>query len=417
MHPLWTHDFTIISLGTVISMLGNAISGFAISLLVLDYTGSTFLYVLFMVCYQLPHLIVPLVAGPFLDRVSRKKVIYRLDFLSAGVYLLLGVLIAGQFFNYVLLLFVSLLIGSIDSVYVVAYDSFYPNLISEGNFTKAYSISSMIYPLAQVMLPVASIIYETMGTVAPLFLFNAVTFFIAACFERRIRYHETHMAAAQKAAIAGVSRFWGDFKEGVAYLKSEPGLLVITAYFCISTMASNGAAALHLPFFRSHAALFAAIPISAVTLYAIVSNFGPVGRLAGGLIHYRFRYPTEKKFAIALFVYVTYCFLDMSLLFLPVPLMALCMLLSGILGVTSFNIRISATQDYVPDGKRARFNSTFMVAVTAGGIVGQLTAGGLAEYLPERGIIVGLMAINLLAAVFLMGGNAKHVKPIYNRQA
>ena len=47
---LWTRDFTIITLGTVVSMLGNAVSGFAISLLVLDYTGSVFLYTLYMVC-------------------------------------------------------------------------------------------------------------------------------------------------------------------------------------------------------------------------------------------------------------------------------------------------------------------------------------------------------------------------------
>lgn len=42
--PLWTRDFTIITLGSVISMLGNSMSGFALSLLVLDYTGSNLLY-------------------------------------------------------------------------------------------------------------------------------------------------------------------------------------------------------------------------------------------------------------------------------------------------------------------------------------------------------------------------------------
>ncbi len=41
--PLWTRDFTIITLGSVISMLGNSMSGFALSLLVLDYTGSNLL--------------------------------------------------------------------------------------------------------------------------------------------------------------------------------------------------------------------------------------------------------------------------------------------------------------------------------------------------------------------------------------
>ena len=62
--PLWTRDFTIITLGTVISMFGSAVSGFAIGLLVLDYTSSVFLYALFMVCYSLPRIVLPLLAGP-----------------------------------------------------------------------------------------------------------------------------------------------------------------------------------------------------------------------------------------------------------------------------------------------------------------------------------------------------------------
>ena len=52
--PLWTRDFVIITIGTAISTLGNAIAGFAISLLLLDHTGSTLLYALFMACYYLP---------------------------------------------------------------------------------------------------------------------------------------------------------------------------------------------------------------------------------------------------------------------------------------------------------------------------------------------------------------------------
>lgn len=49
---LWTKNFTILSLGTVVSTLGNAVSGFAICLLVLDYTGSTLLYAVFNIVYK-----------------------------------------------------------------------------------------------------------------------------------------------------------------------------------------------------------------------------------------------------------------------------------------------------------------------------------------------------------------------------
>ena len=81
---LWTYDFTVITIGSVVSMVGGTLSGFAVSLVVLDYTSSTFLYVLFNVCYQLPMLVCPILAGPCLDRVSRKRVIYTLDFRCAA---------------------------------------------------------------------------------------------------------------------------------------------------------------------------------------------------------------------------------------------------------------------------------------------------------------------------------------------
>ena len=36
---LWTYDYTVITIGSFISLVGNALSNFALSLLVLDYTG------------------------------------------------------------------------------------------------------------------------------------------------------------------------------------------------------------------------------------------------------------------------------------------------------------------------------------------------------------------------------------------
>ena len=47
--PLWTRDFTIITIGSVISMFGNALAGFAISLFVLDYTDTPLYYAYEMV--------------------------------------------------------------------------------------------------------------------------------------------------------------------------------------------------------------------------------------------------------------------------------------------------------------------------------------------------------------------------------
>ena len=92
--PLWTRDFTIITVGSVVSMLGNSMAGFALSLMVLDYTGSTMLYAIYLMTYTVPQLIVPIISGAILDRFSRKKMIYTLDFMMGGLYLLLGILLS-----------------------------------------------------------------------------------------------------------------------------------------------------------------------------------------------------------------------------------------------------------------------------------------------------------------------------------
>ncbi|MEG2082785.1 MAG: MFS transporter, partial [Oscillospiraceae bacterium] len=413
---LWTKNFTIITVGSIISMLGNMVAGFAIGLLVLEKTNSTFLYAFFMVVYNLPKIVTPLIAGPFVDRFPRKKIIYTLDFMSTAIYFAIFALLQLDMFSYSLLLVLSLVIGCIDGVYSVAYESFYPNLISDGNFRKAYSISSMIYPLASFMTPVAAVVYNIFGTLAPLFLFNAITFLLAAVCETRIDFDEKPSIAQNQSKGTTIKKYIEDFKGGIAYLKGEKGLMVMTAYFFVAMMAGGVGQTITLPFFKNNPQLFSNIPIDVVTLYTILTTFGVFGRLMGGMIHYKFKYPTNKKFAIALTVYFTICVLEMWQLYLPVPLMAASFFMGGILGVTSYNIRISATQSYVPDEVRGRFNGVFQMINTLGGMFGQLIAGVFGEIMPERTVIAGMMVINIIAVYCIMYKGREHVKKLYNRE-
>lgn len=398
---LWTRDFTIITLGTVVSMLGNAVSGFAISLLVLDYTGSVFLYALYMVVYNLPKVVMPLVAGPYLDSYSRKRAIYTLDFISAGLYTGIFLLLKAGLFSYGPFLALCFFIGCIDSSYEVAYESLYPTLIPEGCFSRAYSISSLIYPFAVIMVPVASFVYELVG-LEPLFAFNAATFFVAACFETRIRGGDTHIRTEHGTMLR-------EFREGLAYLKGEPGLMVIAVYFFFSMLVGSGGSALWLPYFRS-------APGLGLETYVYVMAANVLGRLAGGVVHYRVHLKARHKFAVALTVYASISFLEGGFVFAPKGLMLLMCFVSGFLAVNSYNIRISATQSYVPDSCRARFNGVFLMFTTLGSVIGQLAAGALAEFLPIRGVIAGLQLVGLVGVFTIIWPGRSHVKSIYNRE-
>jgi len=404
MNKLWTRDFTILSIGSIISVFGNALAGFTINLMVLDYSESIFLFVLFMVVYNFPKLIVPMVAGPLLDSFSRRKTIYILDFSSAAVFVFLFFVLSGGFFNYIFFLVMSLLLGSIESAYLIAYESLYPVLVSEGNFRKAYSVSSMIMPLSAIVLPFAAYLYERVG-VSNILIFSAAAFFVAACIETQIRADETHLR--KKAEKYKFSEFKESFVEGLEYIKSEKGLMVITAYFFVSMFAWSNHS-LHLPFFRE-------TPHLGVMTYTFVMIASVLGRFIGGAVQYKLDLPVNKKFMIAIFVYIISAVVDMTYLFTPVFMMIALSFSVGLLTVTSFNIRISTTQSYIPDDKRARFNGTFHMIMNVGIISGQLLAGALAEIAPIRLVVVIFNSFSLIAVFAIMWRGRRHVIPIYNR--
>ena len=184
----------------------------------------------------------------------------------------------------------------------------------------------------------------------------------------------------------------------------------------VSFFAGNGAGGLQLPFFRSHAALYAAYPIAAVTLYTIVSALIEAGRIVGGMIHYKVKIPAKRKFAIAFGAYLTLPVIDSVFLFLPIPAMAAVNLCAGMIGVTSYNIRIAATQSYLPDSKRARFNGAFQMLTSLGSLCGTLLAGTLAEVMPERGVILLFSAVHMLCIWLIVFRRRREVAAVYNRE-
>ena len=212
-----------------------------------------------------------------------------------------------------------------------------------------------------------------------------------------------------------MKQYIDDFRQGLEYIKGEKALIVITTYFFVCNMEGGVVNALLLPFFKNNAHLFSHIPLDVVTLYTLITTTGLAGRFIGGIIHYKYKYPAPKKFLIAICVYCTCAAADGFKLFLPVPVMFVVFFFIGVISVTSYNIRISATQSYVPDVVRGRFNGSFQMITTLGTLLGQIVAGSLGEFLPERTILIGMMCINLTAIYLVMFRHREDVKPLYNR--
>ena len=405
-NKLWTKDFTTITLGSVVSMMGNSIAGFAMSLFVLDYMESTLLYAIYIFLYTLPQIAAPVISGPLMDRFSRRRTIYSLDFCSAALYLTLGLLIFFDWFNFGVFAAATFVIGTINSVYMVAFESFYPMLIAEGNYSKAYSISGTLQTMTFFMLPLATVAYNAFG-LAPLLAVNSAFFLIAAICETRISNIEA-VSTVHSEISYSTKTYFSDLKEGIHYLASEKGLLAVTLYFTAMSVAGGASQVITLPWFKGAFD-------NGEYLYMFVSIFSVIGRSLGGVIHYKIQLPAAKKFGIALFVYVSISIVEAFYLYTPLYSMAIGSFIIGIFGVTSYNIRVSATQSHVPHEMKGRFNGAFFMLNTVGALTGELLAGVLSEAIPMRATLMVFMLFNALSALVIIGGNKKHVAPLYNR--
>ena len=90
-HSLWKKDFSLMVAGQVVSLFGNAVLRFALSLYVLDETGSAAAFGSMMAVSLITTLLLSPGGGLLSDRVSRQRLMVLLDFSTS--MLLLGFLL------------------------------------------------------------------------------------------------------------------------------------------------------------------------------------------------------------------------------------------------------------------------------------------------------------------------------------
>lgn len=84
---LFSRDFTLMVIGQVISLFGNAILRFALSLHVLETTGSAAAFGGISALAMVPTLVFGPLGGVLADRAPRQRIMWGLDFFSAALVL------------------------------------------------------------------------------------------------------------------------------------------------------------------------------------------------------------------------------------------------------------------------------------------------------------------------------------------
>lgn len=183
---LFTRDFTLVVIGQIISLFGNAAIRFALPLYLLNETGSSALYGTVTACAFLPAILLSPVGGIVSDRVNKRNIMVTLDFFTAGIIAVFSVLYDAA--NLIVLITVTLmLLYGIAGAYQPSVQASIPALVSRKNFMQANSVVNIINSFSSLLGPVlGGILYSTYGLM-PVLWVCVVCFFLSAVMEIFIR--------------------------------------------------------------------------------------------------------------------------------------------------------------------------------------------------------------------------------------
>jgi MFS family permease len=213
---LFSKDFTLVVIGQIISLFGNAGVRFALPLYLLNLTGSSALYGTVTACAFIPAILLSPIGGIVADRVNKRNIMVILDFFTAAVIIAFSLLMNGV--NLILLLTVTLmLLYGIAGAYQPSVQASIPALIHQDNFMAANSIINTISSFASLIGPVlGGVLYSAYG-LEPVLWVCVVCFILSAVMEMFIK-----IPFQKQASDGGVLKIAGsDFAESIRFIRKE----------------------------------------------------------------------------------------------------------------------------------------------------------------------------------------------------
>lgn len=217
---LFSKDFTLVVIGQIISLFGNATIRFALPLYLLNLTGSSALYGTVTACAFIPAILMSPIGGIVADRVNKRNIMVILDFFTAAIILAFSLLMNEV--NLILLLTVTLmLLYGIAGAYQPSVQSSIPSLVNQDHFMAANSIINTISSFSSLMGPVlGGVLYSAYG-LKPVLLVCMVCFIVSAVMEIFIKI------PFQKQVLDGgiLKIAKTDFADSIRFIRKEKPMI------------------------------------------------------------------------------------------------------------------------------------------------------------------------------------------------
>lgn len=221
MNKLFRRDFTMVVIGQIISLFGNAILRFALPLYLLRETDSSSLFGAVTACAFIPMVIFTLFGGVIADRKNKRNIMVALDFTTAAV--VLGFSFAlGKVSLVPLMIAVLMILYGISGIYQPAVQASIP-LIAERQFLmQGNAVINMVSTLAGLLGPIiGGVLFGAFG-IMPILYISVGCFIFSAVMEIFIHIPFTRNTDG-KSILGAVG---SDLSDSVRFIKNDKPIFI-----------------------------------------------------------------------------------------------------------------------------------------------------------------------------------------------
>ena len=297
---LFNRNFTLLLLGQVCSLIGNYTLKFALSMYVLERTGSAAIFAGLLAVATVPQVLLAPIGGLLADRLNRRNMMVALDALS-GTAVFLTFLGSGGLHvmsqegpSLLLISILQVVLGILGAFESPTVQACVPQMQTGENLLKGNAAVSQIQAVAGLVTPFLGSLFYTAFGIRPVLAVCAACFSLTALLECFIRLSHQKRPGGQK--IRQILR--QDLGESMDFLlKKRPEVFRLLLLAALASFFVVGTAVVGLPFLVRNVLGLSANHYGAAE--SLMGGASVAGALAVGMLAGRLREKGLQSLLIA----------------------------------------------------------------------------------------------------------------------
>lgn len=214
---LFSANFSLIVVGQIISLFGSSIQRFALSLYVLDKTGSASIFANILALSIIPTILIAPISGSIADNYNKKNTMIILDIISGAILFISIFFMNNGYDSLSMIATLMIALSIISSIYHPTVQSSIPIIVKTENLMAANAVVGQVSSISNFIGPIiAGVVYGFLGIKAVMIL-NAISFSISAILELFLKIP----FSIEKKKSLSLKVLKNDMRDSINYLKND----------------------------------------------------------------------------------------------------------------------------------------------------------------------------------------------------